>query len=79
MKVGPFGSQLSGNDFKNEGFWVYNQRAIVDENFSDNTVFIDASKYNSMRAFHVHAGIYLLQPEEPSVVYVKSQSITMKV
>lgn len=60
MKVGPFGSQLSGNDFKNEGFWVYNQRAIVDENFSDNTVFIDASKYNSMRAFHVHAGDILV-------------------
>lgn len=60
MKVGPFGSQLSGNDFKNEGFWVYNQRTIVDENFSDNTVFIDASKYNSMRAFHVHAGDILV-------------------
>ena len=60
MKVGPFGSQLSGKDFKNEGFWVYNQRAIVDENFSDNTVFIDASKYNSMRAFHVHAGDILV-------------------
>ena len=60
MKVGPFGSQLSGNDFKDEGYWVYNQRVIVDENFSDNTAFIDASKYNSMRAFHVHAGDILV-------------------
>ena len=60
MKVGPFGSQLSGNDFKDEGYWVYNQRVIVDENFSDNVVFVDASKYNSMRAFHVHAGDILV-------------------
>lgn len=60
MKVGPFGSALSGNDFKDDGYWVYNQRTVVDENFDDNTVFIDEEKYNSMKGFHVAAGDVLI-------------------
>ncbi len=60
MKVGPFGSQLSGNDFKDEGYWVYNQRTVVDENFDDNTVFIDEEKYKAMKGFHVDAGDILI-------------------
>ena len=60
IKVGPFGSALSGNDFKDDGYWVYNQRTVVDENFDDNTVFIDEEKYNSMSSFHVAAGDILI-------------------
>lgn len=60
MKVGPFGSQLSGNDFKDEGYWVYNQRSVVDENFVDNTVFIDEEKYKSMQGFRVESGDILI-------------------
>lgn len=60
MKVGPFGSQLSGNDFKDEGYWVYNQRTVVDENFEDNTVFIDEEKFNAMKGFQVDAGDILI-------------------
>lgn len=60
MKVGPFGSQLSGNDFKDEGYWVYNQRSVVDENFIDNTVFIDEEKYKSMQGFRVESGDILI-------------------
>ena len=60
MKVGPFGSQLSGNDFKDEGYWVYNQRTVVDENFNENTVFIDEMKYKSMKGFQVESGDILI-------------------
>lgn len=60
MKVGPFGSQLSGNDFKDEGYWVYNQRTVVDENFKENTVFIDETKFKSMRGFQVESGDILI-------------------
>lgn len=60
MKVGPFGSQLSGNDFKDEGYWVYNQRTVVDENFKENTVFIDEMKFKSMRGFQVESGDILI-------------------
>lgn len=60
MKVGPFGSQLSGIDFKDEGYWVYNQRTVVDENFEENTVFIDEEKYKLMKGFRVNAGDILI-------------------
>ena len=60
MKVGPYGSQLSGNDFKDEGYWVYNQRTVVDENFKENTVFIDEMKFKSMRGFQVESGDILI-------------------
>ena len=39
IKVGPFGSQLSGNDFTDEGYWVYNQRSVIDKNFDDSRRF----------------------------------------
>lgn len=60
IKVGPFGSALSGNDFKDDGYWVYNQRTVVDENFEENTVFIDEEKYKSMTGFHVADGDILI-------------------
>lgn len=53
LKVGPFGSQLSGNDFKTEGFWVYNQRTVLDKNFETNDTFIDENKYKQMEGFHI--------------------------
>ena len=55
IKVGPFGSQLSGADFQNEetGFWVYNQRSVIDKNANSGTAFISEEKYNSMKGFHV--------------------------
>lgn len=60
MKVGPFGTQLSGNDFTDEGYWVYNQRTVVNQNFEDNTTFISEEKYNSMKGFQVEADDILI-------------------
>lgn len=53
IKVGPFGSQLAGNDFVDDGYWVYNQRAVIDQNFIDNTVFVTKDKYEALSAFKV--------------------------
>lgn len=60
IKVGPFGSQLSGSDFTDEGYWVYNQRSVIDKNFSGNTVFISQEKFDAMRGFHVRSGDILI-------------------
>lgn len=62
VKVGPFGSQLSGTDFQNEetDYWVYNQRSVIDKNASEGTAFISEEKYNSMRGFHVKPGDILI-------------------
>lgn len=60
LKVGPFGSSLSGNDFKTEGYWVYNQRVVLDNNFDTNDTFISEEKYNELNSFQVFAGDILL-------------------
>lgn len=53
LKVGPFGSQLSGSDFTDDGYWVYNQRSVLDKNFDSNDTFISEPKFNSMNSFKV--------------------------
>lgn len=53
LKVGPFGSQLSGSDIVDDGFWVYSQRTVLDKNFETNTMFISNEKFLSMVSFQV--------------------------
>lgn len=60
MKVGPFGSALSGSDFTDEGKWVYNQRVVLDQNFSENTTFVSEEKFREMRSFAVYPGDILI-------------------
>lgn len=60
MKVGPFGSALSGSDFTDEGKWVYNQRVVLDNNFSENTTFVSEEKFQEMRSFAVYPGDILI-------------------
>lgn len=60
MKVGPFGSALSGSDFTDEGKWVYNQRVVLDQNFSENTTFVSDEKFREMRSFAVYPGDILI-------------------
>ena len=60
MKVGPFGSALSGSYFTDEGKWVYNQRVVLDNNFSENTTFVSEEKFQEMRSFAVCPGDILI-------------------
>ena len=60
LRVGPFGSSLSGNDFQPEGYWVYNQRIVLDNNFEDNNTFISKSKYEELKSFEVLPGDILI-------------------
>ena len=60
MKVGPFGSALSGSDFTDEGKWVYNQRVVLDNNFSENTTFVSEEKFQKMQSFAVYPGDILI-------------------
>ena len=61
LKVGPFGSQLSGSDILSEGkYWVYNQRTVLDNNFSSCNLFITSKKYNDLIGFKVSSGDILL-------------------
>ena len=60
LKVGPFGSQLSGSDFVSEGYWVYSQRSVLDRDFEHNAMFISKDKFDSMKGFHVRANDILI-------------------
>ena len=60
LRVGPFGSALAGNDFKTEGYWVYNQRSVLDNNFSTNDTFVDEEKYFELKSFEVLPGDVLI-------------------
>lgn len=60
IKVGPFGSSLSNADFQNEGYWVYNQRTVLDENYISNDTFIDDQKFKEMKGFKVSTGDLLI-------------------
>lgn len=53
LKVGPFGSQLSGSDFVAEGYWVYSQRVVLDKNFEHNSMLVTKEKFDTMSAFRV--------------------------
>lgn len=60
LKVGPFGSALSGSDFTDEGKWVYNQRVVLDNNFEENTTFVSNEKFKEMKGFSVYPGDILI-------------------
>ncbi len=61
LKVGPFGSQLSGSDILSKGkYWIYNQRTVLDNNYSSCNSFISNEKYNDLIGFKVSAGDILL-------------------
>lgn len=54
LKVGPFGSQLKGDEILEDGdFWVYNQRTVIDNNFKTTNSYIAASKYKDLQGFAV--------------------------
>ena len=60
LRVGPFGSALSTNEYTDNGPWVYTQRTVLDENFEENSVHISEDKYNSLEGFAVNAGDLLV-------------------
>lgn len=60
LKVGPFGSELSGDDFKDEGYWVYNQRCVLDKNFDNTDVYVNEQKFNELIGFKVFSDDILI-------------------
>lgn len=54
LKVGPFGTALKGDDFKIEGYWVYNQRCVLDNNFVSNDTFVTEQKFSELKSFKVY-------------------------
>lgn len=60
LRVGPFGSALSTDEYTEEGIWVYTQRTVLDNNFKTNDTFIDEKKFKELYGFRVHGGDILI-------------------
>ncbi|UBZ08952.1 restriction endonuclease subunit S [Leeuwenhoekiella palythoae] len=60
IKPGPFGSDLKNTDIKKEGFKVYNQRAVLDEDYIQIKDCVNENKFNALNSFHVAEGDILL-------------------
>lgn len=53
MRVGPFGSALKNEDYVENGYVVYNQRIVLDKNYSNCNTFISEEKYNELFSFSI--------------------------
>lgn len=61
LKAGPFGSQLKGTELDRNGkYKVYNQRTVLDNDFTSGTDFINDEKYASLKDFTVFSNDILL-------------------
>lgn len=60
LRVGPFGSAISTDDYTDEGYWLYNQRCVLDQNFETNNVRIKPVKYRELSSFRVFPGDMLI-------------------
>ncbi|MCB9190296.1 MAG: restriction endonuclease subunit S [Flavobacteriales bacterium] len=53
IKTGPFGSDLTYEDYVDEGFKVYNQRSVLDSDFESGEIFIDQHKFESLSSCEI--------------------------
>lgn len=60
VRVGPFGSALPSSDYISDGEWIYNQRTVLDENFTTNNTCVSKEKANSLSGFRVYPGDILI-------------------
>lgn len=60
VKCGPFGSDLKNDEMTSEGIPVFNQRVVIDNNFSDFQYNITDAKFEAMRPFEAFPGDILI-------------------
>ncbi len=53
IKTGPFGSHLKSSDMMEGTIKVYNQRSVIDADFSGGGFYITEQKFDELRAFEV--------------------------
>lgn len=60
IKIGPFGSSLTGKILPNGDYKVYGQWNIVDKDFSAGKNFVSLETYNNLDSYHVITGDILI-------------------
>ena len=60
IKTGPFGSHLKSEDMKEGPYKVFNQRSVIDADFSAGDNFISEEKFGELRGFTAFPGDVLV-------------------
>jgi type I restriction enzyme S subunit len=60
IKTGPFGSQLQSSEMQTGDIKVYNQRSVLDRDFSAGENYISLEKFAELRAFETYPGDLLI-------------------
>jgi type I restriction enzyme, S subunit len=60
IKTGPFGSHLKSEDMKEGPYKVFNQRSVIDADFSSGDNFISEEKFAELRGFTAFPGDVLV-------------------
>ena len=60
VRVGPFGSALTSSDIVDSGIWIYNQKTIMNNDFSCNDTYVSKEKAQELSAFSVNPGDILV-------------------
>ena len=60
IKTGPFGSQLKNSDMMGSDIKVYNQRSVIDVNFSSGEYYISHQKFKQLKEFEIFPGDILI-------------------
>ncbi len=60
IKTGPFGSQLKSSEMQAGEIKVYNQRSVIDRDFSSGENYVSLEKFAELRAFVVLPGDLLI-------------------
>lgn len=60
MKIGPFGSQLKSEMLVEQGFKVYGQENVINNDFTIGQRFVDEPKFDELRVYEVKTGDLLI-------------------
>ena len=60
IKTGPFGSQLQSSEMQAGHIKVYNQRSVIDRDFSGGENYVSLEKFAELRAFETFPGDLLI-------------------
>jgi type I restriction enzyme, S subunit len=60
IKTGPFGSQLTNTDMMDDDIKVYNQRSVIDNDFTIGNKFVSIEKFYELHDFEIFSGDILI-------------------
>ncbi len=60
LKIGPFGSQIKSEELTNEGYKVYGQENVINNNFKLGHRFLDEQKFDELKVYEIFPGDILI-------------------